>query len=360
MALDKRDLHGIQLPSKGYRWPGRFGPALNGGTARPDLPSARVAIHSGAAHGKHSVSLQTVRTKPAARPQATPEIGQGTGHMKRPISRTSKVPKKTPFLIEGSICVVTGASSGLGRRFCLDLAEGGATVVGIARRSDLLKSLEAEMRESRPTSASSTIRCDVSDTDSFISAIDQVEKEHRRVDVLINCAGIGEPKETKDIDNTDEALRAYESVMDTNYFAAVAGTIRVLPGMKRRLSGVVVNVSSDSGRAPGPGEPAYCASKAALSAFTESMALAVGGWGVHLHVLYPGWVPTAMGSGAVEDGMPMPPKFVRRTEQEISRLLISKMGTPRIDIDAVKIARLAPVARSLAPSAYRKGVLASS
>ena len=81
---------------------------------------------------------------------------------------------------------------------------------------------------------------------------------------------------------------------------------------------------------------------------------------MHLHVLYPGWVPTAMGSGALDMGMPSPPKMVRRTEEQVSRLLMARMGGPRLDIDAAPIARLAPVARSLFPGPYRKGVRKAS
>ena len=121
-----------------------------------------------------------------------------------------------------------------------------------------------------------------------------------------------------------------------------------------------MNVSSDSARAPGPGEPIYCASKSALSAFTECQALAAVGTGVHLHVLYPGWVPTAMGNEAIDRGMPMPPRSVRRSEEGVSRLLIRRIGAGRIDIDAAPVARLAPVARALMPGAYKKGVLKSS
>ena len=293
----------------------------------------------------------------------------------------------------GAVCVVTGASSGLGRRFALDLASEGAVVVGLARRSDLLAGLEVELRSRSPLSAA--LGCDVSDVGSFVQLLRSTEKEHGRVDVLVNCAGISEPSGTVPASGSGEpdvALPGYRQVMETNFFAAVAGTLAVLPGMLARGSGVVVNVSSDSGRAPGPGEPAYCASKAALSAFTESQALSVeragassgasgasnasfasgasgasgtsgdapGASGVHLHVLYPGWVPTPMGTGAVADGMPMPPKSVRRTEEQVSRLLLARMGGPRIDIDATLIARLALVGKSLAPGAYKKGVLKAS
>jgi NAD(P)-dependent dehydrogenase (short-subunit alcohol dehydrogenase family) len=255
------------------------------------------------------------------------------------------------FDLRGAVVVVTGASSGLGRRFALDMAANGATVVGVARRPELLSTLADEMRNRSP--ASSTVTCDVSDTDRFGKTLADVVREHGRIDVLVNNAGMGPPR-----GGTGTGLGVYRAVMDTNYFAAVAGTLAVLPGMLERGRGVVVNVSSDSGRAPGPGahEAAYGASKAALSAFTESMSFEAEERGVRLHVLYPGWVPTAMGSAAVDDGMPMPPRLVRRTEAQVSQLLLARMGGPKVDIDAAPVARLAPVGRALFPRAYRAGV----
>ncbi len=256
-----------------------------------------------------------------------------------------------PFPLEGAVSVVTGASSGLGRRFARDLAAAGAVVVGVARRRELLDELAGEL--SALSAGSSTQVCDVADTDAFTALLADVEAAHGRVDLLVNNAGVGETRQ-------EEGLEKYRRIMDTNYFAAVAGTLAVLPGMRQRRRGVVVNVSSDSGRAPGPGETAYGPSKAALSAFTESMAMQLDKSGVQLHVLYPGWVPTAMGSGAVAEGMPMPPRVVRRSEQQVSRLLLSRLGGRRIDIDAAQVARLAPVARALFPALYRRGVRAAA
>jgi short-subunit dehydrogenase len=258
---------------------------------------------------------------------------------------------KSRFDLAGAAAVVTGASSGLGRRFAADLADAGAVVVGVARRQALLDELEAQLRSR--VDGSTTRVCDVSDTEAFCALLADVEQSLGRIDLLVNCAGVGEPRDGDGIDT-------YRRVMDTNYFAPVAGTLAVLPGMLARRRGVVVNVSSDSGRAPGPREPAYGPSKAALSAFTEAMAMRLAGTGVHLHVLYPGWVPTAMGSGAVEEGMPMPPKAVRRTEAQVSRLLLSRMGGSKLDIDAAAVAKLAPVARALFPRLYARGVRAAS
>lgn len=253
--------------------------------------------------------------------------------------------------LSGQVVVVTGASSGLGRRFALDMARRGAAVTGVARRAELLDSLEEQMQ--RSSARCVTRVCDVTDTGALESLLAHVELEHGRVDVLVNDAGIGEPR-------GEDGIDPYRRVMDTNFFAAVAATLLVVPGMVQRRHGVVVNVSSDSGRAAGPNEPAYGASKAALSAFTESMSMRLEGTGVRLHVLYPGWVPTAMGSGAVSDGMPMPPRAVRRTEEQVSDLLLRRLGGPVVDIDAAALARLAPVVRAIAPRLYRRGVLSAS
>jgi short-subunit dehydrogenase len=250
--------------------------------------------------------------------------------------------------LKKKVAVVTGASSGLGRRFALDLATSGAVVIGVARREPLLNSLRAEMQALSPEST--TAVCDVTDIALFTQTLADVETRLGRIDILVNNAGVDDP-------HADPAdLGTYRSKMETNYFAAVAGTLAVLAGMRQRGEGAVVNVSSDSGRAPSPHEASYGATKAALSAFTESMAFDVESSGVRLHVLYPGWVPTAMGNGAVESGMPQPPKMVRRTEEQVSKLLLSNIGKAKIDIDATKIARFAPVARSLFPELYRRGV----
>jgi NAD(P)-dependent dehydrogenase (short-subunit alcohol dehydrogenase family) len=126
--------------------------------------------------------------------------------------------------------------------------------------------------------------------------------------------------------------------------------------MVSRGRGIVVNVSSDSARAPAPGGAAYAASKAALSAFSEAAALEVADRGVHVHVLYPGWVPTPLGLQAVERGMPMPPKAVRRTEEQISDLVLERMGGKSIELNASRLPVMAPLARAFFPKAYSRMV----
>ena len=108
--------------------------------------------------------------------------------------------------------------------------------------------------------------------------------------------------------------------------------------MRKRGAGAIVNVSSDDGRAPGPGAADYSASKAALSAATESLSYEARPDGVFLHTVYPGWMPTEMGLKAVHDGgLAMPPRAVRRTEKKVSALVLRRMFDPRLEINAASL-----------------------
>ncbi len=249
--------------------------------------------------------------------------------------------------LEGRVAVVTGASSGLGRRIALELAAHGAIVTAIARRKERLDEVAAEMR---PKSAESeSVVCDVSDIDRFVAVLRDFEERRGRIDVLVNNAGISEP--------SGDGVEPYRRVMETNYFAVVAGTLAVLPGMQARGDGDIVNVSSDTARAPVAGEAGYAASKAALSAFTEALSFEAERDGVRLHVLYPGWVPTEMtreADGSLPDRLP--PKAVRRTDEQVARLVLERLGTRRFEIDATRLARMALLAKTFFPSAYRRGV----
>lgn len=248
----------------------------------------------------------------------------------------------------GKVAVVTGASSGLGRRLALDLARAGAVVVGVARREARLAALAEEMAGTSPTSGYRV--CDLADVAAFVHLLEEVETEHGRVDVLMNVAGVGGVERTEPA--TVESVRA---VMEVNLVAPYAGMLTVLPGMRRRHQGAIVNMSSDDARAPGPGAGDYAASKAALSAATESLAYDARPDGVLLHVAYPGWVPTEMGLEAVRSGsMRMPPRAVRRTEEQVSSLVLRRLDDPRLEINAAALPLVAPIVRSLAPRPYQR------
>ena len=246
---------------------------------------------------------------------------------------------------DGQVAVVTGASSGIGRQVALDLAARGATVVGLARREALLADLRPLLQRTSPRR--DVFVCDVADVAALQARLSDIESSQGRIDVLVNNAGVDVPTP---VGNGPARLGDFADIMATNYYAVVAGTLAVLPGMLQRQTGAVVNVSSDSARAPEPRDGGYAASKAAVSAFTESVAHEIAGRGVHVHVLYPAWVPTAMGTAG--DGQ-LPPKLVRRTEAQVSNLLLEQIGRPRIDINAAWLPKLAVIGRTVLPGAYQ-------
>ena len=262
---------------------------------------------------------------------------------------TRRSARGAPKRFDDSVAVVTGASSGIGRRLALDLAGRGATVVGLARRRPLLDEVGAEMRRLSP--ASESIVCDVSRTDLLCDTLHDIESRHGRIDVLINNAGIEQPTPIAAATPVD----VFQQLMATNYFAVVAATLAVVPGMRERRRGIVVNVSSDSARAPEARGGGYAASKAAVSAFTESVAHEVATAGVRVHVLYPAWVPTAMGLGDNDHGK-LPPKAVRRTEAQVSNLVLERMGGTGIDINAAALPKLAVIGRTFAPRLYQRAM----
>ncbi len=243
---------------------------------------------------------------------------------------------------------MTGASSGIGRRLALDLAGRGATVGGLARRHALLAEVEQFLQVQ--TKESSMAVCDVGDTASYQAALATVEDRRGRIDVLVNNAG------TEQLTPVDEGLSAvYGRIFDVNVFAVFAGILAVMPGMSSRGSGIVVNVASDEGRSPEPRHGACAASKAAVAAFTESVGHEVAHRGVRVQVQYPAWVPTAMGMSGDDDGGKRPPKLVRRTEAQVSALVLARMGGRRMEINAVGPLS-APIGSSLAPISYQRSM----
>ena len=250
---------------------------------------------------------------------------------------------------DDKVAVITGASSGIGRRIALDLAQRGAMVFGLARRGGLLAELEGQLKALTP--GSSTRVCDVGDSAGYRAVLAEIEGQNGRIDVLINNAGIEEVTRAE-----EGRYETYRHIFDVNFFGVVDGTLTVLTGMLARRSGIIVNVSSDSARAPEPGHGAYAASKAAVSAFTESVAHEVADRGVNVHVFYPAWVPTAMSLSDTDAGEALPPKAVRRTEEQVSALLLERMGGRRVEINAAALPLLAPIARTIAPISYQNAV----
>ena len=245
------------------------------------------------------------------------------------------------------MAVVTGASAGLGAQLSGDLARAGATVVGLARNDERLEKLETDLRTFTP--ASRTILCDVADTDALRRTLDEVAATHGPVDLLVNNAAQDPGVRLVEIQEGD-----FRHTFDVNFFAPVAATLAVLPAMLARGSGTVVNVSSDGGRLPSPGPGAYPSSKAALSAFTESTSFRLGPKGVHVHVVYPAFMATELGLGALGRGLRRPPRLTTRSVEPVSHRILARAGGPSLEISVSGLIDAAMVFRYVMPRTYHR------
>jgi short-subunit dehydrogenase len=245
------------------------------------------------------------------------------------------------------VAVVTGASAGLGAQLAVDLARAGATVFGLARNEERLDKLETDLRTFTP--GSRTITCDVADTHALGRALDEVAATRGPVDLLINNAAQDPGVRLVEITEGD-----FRHTFDVNFFAPVAATLAVLPAMLERGRGIVVNVSSDGGRLPSPGPGAYPSSKAALSAFSESISFRLGPKGVRVHVVYPAFMATELGLGALGRGLRRPPRLTTRSVETVSRRILARAGGPSLEISVSGLIDAAMVFRSVMPRTYHR------
>jgi NAD(P)-dependent dehydrogenase (short-subunit alcohol dehydrogenase family)/GNAT superfamily N-acetyltransferase len=182
--------------------------------------------------------------------------------------------------------LITGCSSGIGRATAELLGRDGWAVYATARRLETIEDLA--------TAGCRLVQLDVCDEVSMQAAIEIVERERGAVDVLVNNAGYGQEGAVEDVP-VAELRRQFE----TNLFGPHRLTRLVLPGMRHKGWGRIVNVSSMGGKVTFPGGGAYHASKHALEAISDALRYEVRPFGVDVVVIEPGLVKTRFGETSV-------------------------------------------------------------
>lgn len=199
--------------------------------------------------------------------------------------------------LDGTMAVVTGASSGIGEATARALAGEGAHVALFARRRDRLEDLAREIGD-----AASVHEVDVSDADAVREAVDTVARERGRIDVLVNNAGYG---------TMDPALSAdlaeWQTMVDVNLGGVLATTHAAVAHLTEAARGErgiadVVTVSSVAGRVvTGPGSNVYAATKHAVGAFCEALRQELGEKHVRVGLVEPGLVETELTTSGREN-----------------------------------------------------------
>lgn len=185
------------------------------------------------------------------------------------------------------VAIVTGASSGIGAATARRLARAGWTVYGAARRADRLAELAPD--------GVHPIRLDVTDDASMTGVVEQVLAEQGRIDALVNNAGYGVYGAIEEVP-LDEARRQLE----VNLLGLARMTQLVLPAMRERRAGAIVNVTSIGGKITTPLGGWYHASKFAVEGLSDVLRNEVAGFGVRVVVVEPGGIRTEWGGIAAE------------------------------------------------------------
>jgi short-subunit dehydrogenase len=188
------------------------------------------------------------------------------------------------------VVLVTGASSGIGRALAVELGRRGAILGLLARRTEVLREIVREVEAAGCRALA--FPADVKDARAVRAAADEVREQFGRVDVLVANAGIGVTTDARDLQPEEVA-----DVIGVNVLGAVNSVAAVLSEMVKQKSGQLVVISSLAAYRGLPKSAAYCASKAAVSAFFESLRVDLHGSGVDVTIIHPGFIKTPLTAG---------------------------------------------------------------
>ena len=172
------------------------------------------------------------------------------------------------------VAIVTGASSGIGRYTAAALNKSGCTVYDLSRRNV-------------PADGIIHIKCDVTNEADIKSAVEQIVNKHKKIDIVINCAGFG-ISGAVEFTKTEDA----KSQFDVNFFGMVNINKAVLPIMRENGGGRIVNISSVAAVAHIPFQTYYSASKAAIESYTCALANEVKPYHITVTAVQPGDICT--------------------------------------------------------------------
>jgi NAD(P)-dependent dehydrogenase (short-subunit alcohol dehydrogenase family) len=191
--------------------------------------------------------------------------------------------------VRGRVVMVTGASSGIGKAASMKIADAGGIVLLVARTAEKLEEIKATI-EARGGTAY-VHPADLSDMDDIDRMADEALAQHGHVDILVNNAG---RSIRRSIALSYDRFHDFERTMQLNYFGAVKLILKLLPVMRERRAGQIINVSSIGVQTNTPRFSAYVASKAALDAFSRCIASEIVDDGVDITAIYMPLVRTPM------------------------------------------------------------------
>ena len=197
--------------------------------------------------------------------------------------------------LQGKVALITGASSGIGRATALRFAEEGIKVALVARRENKLQALLKEI--DHIGGQGDLFVADVGDEAQAIAACEWAESRFSAVDILVNNAGIIRPGTLAEQDSSE-----WRDTFNINLLAPMYMCQGVLPGMKQRRAGHIVNISSNAAKIPGGvGQSSYAASKYAITALSSSLRKELASDGIRVTIIEPGTTETDIAESIADE-----------------------------------------------------------
>lgn len=259
--------------------------------------------------------------------------------------------------IDGGTVLITGASSGIGREFAVQLAPRAGTLVVAARRAGLLEELRAGLMAAHPRLQVVALPVDLSDERDVDRGVAALHEQAGAVDVLINNAGIGDQA----LFDTTDWTRTRQILL-TNVVAVTHLTALLVPSMVERGRGGILNIGSGAGLTVMPATAAYSASKHFIDGFSEALRADLAGTGVVVTQVCPGPVDSefdtiAGSAGGMAGG---PPQFLRISATRCAREALAGFDAGKPLVFPGRAYRIAMRALPLLPRSLQRGRAATA
>lgn len=223
--------------------------------------------------------------------------------------------------LNGKSAIITGSGKGLGKAIALSLAAEGVNIGLIARTEADLKTVVNEIKTANANVKVTYAVADVSSYEQITSAISSIKNEIGAIDILVNNAGVGKFGKFLDL-----SVEEWEDVVKINIFGAYYATRALLPEMKERRSGDIVNISSSAGLKGAPLTSAYSASKFGLIGMSESLMQEVRKDNIRVFTMTPSTIATDMAKNLnLTDGNP----DTTLQPEDFAELLTAHLKLPR-------------------------------
>ncbi|CQH64762.1 probable oxidoreductase (short-chain dehydrogenase family) (plasmid) [Halobacterium hubeiense] len=192
------------------------------------------------------------------------------------------------------VAIITGASSGIGEATAVELAEEGASVVLAARREERLETVADRIKSNGGDAL--VAPTDITDDGDIVSLVETVQDEFGRIDIIVNNAGFGLYGSVEETPLEDARYQ-----LEVNLFGQARLTQLVIPGMRERGYGKIINISSSGGKVWAPLGAWYHASKHAVEGFSDCLRYELDPHGIDVVIIEPGAIDTEWGEIAVEN-----------------------------------------------------------